>query len=202
MLGHPALSPAQLAAGVGAGSSPRGCRTAKRRRGPKPNRLEVRVGLGACRHRRRRLGPQRVPARLAADDQAELVQRMLARLRERGCWSGAGGSAPRPARWWPRCGARTGWSWSLRRCGPRWKRWRRSAELADYAGASAWDGQQLTIAQPAGVAVAGALLVDVTDRTDGGVQIHGPRPATGPAPVQTLASSSRQVRSSWRTGRR
>jgi hypothetical protein len=66
-------------------------------------------------------------ARLAVDDQAQrLLQQMLARLRERGCWSGAGGSAPTPPRAGRGAGARTGWSWSPRR---------RGAELADHAGA-------------------------------------------------------------------
>ena len=45
-------------------------------------------------------------ARLAVDDQAErLLQQMLARLRERGCWSRAAGSAPTPPTCWPRYGS-------------------------------------------------------------------------------------------------
>jgi hypothetical protein len=124
-LGRPALSPAQLALGsvlevrpgaVGPPSADAG-----------RSRFDWKCALGL------ELADTGVDAsvldefraRLAADDQAErLLQRMPARLRERGLLVGAGGSAPRPARGWPRCGARTGWSWSLRRCGPRWKRWR------------------------------------------------------------------------------
>ena len=89
-----------------------GRRTAKRRRGRSLIDWKCALGLEPADSGVDASVLSEFRARLAADDQAErLLQRMLARLRERGLLVRAGGSVPRPARGWPRCGARTGWSW-------------------------------------------------------------------------------------------
>jgi hypothetical protein len=46
-------------------------------------------------------------------------------------------------------------------------------------------GQQRVVAQPVGIAVAGALLVVATDLADGGVHIDGQRPVAGSGAAPT-----------------
>ena len=84
----------------------------------------------------------------------------------------------------------------MRWCGPRWKRWRRSAELADHAGASARDGQQLTIAQPAGVAVADTRLwmSQTAQMVESRSTVRGPpRAGARPDPGKQLAADPIQL---------
>jgi hypothetical protein len=73
-LGRPALSPAQLALASVLGVRPGAVGPPSADAGRCRINWKCALGLGACRHRRRRLGARRVP----------LLQRMPARLRERG----------------------------------------------------------------------------------------------------------------------